>query len=90
MITRSGAGADLGRRSAMVRFPNRSCYGARIGSTIKPRTGTVVVALAAPVGTGLQRRTLLTVNGNLPAEEVTERISLAVDPIFDQVFDSLV
>jgi adenylate kinase len=37
-----------------------------------------------------RRRTLLTVNGNLPAEEVTERISLAVDPIFDQVFDSLV
>jgi len=37
-----------------------------------------------------RRRTLLTVNGNLPPEEVTERISLAVDPIFDQVFDSLV
>ncbi len=34
------------------------------------------------------RRTLLTVNGNLPPEEVTERISLAVDPIFDRYFDS--
>src|SRR4051812_49232296 len=37
-----------------------------------------------------RRRALLTVNGNLPPEEVTERITLAVDPIFDRVFDSLV
>jgi adenylate kinase len=37
-----------------------------------------------------RRRTLLTVNGNLPPEEVTERISLAVDPVFDEYFDSLV
>ena len=36
-----------------------------------------------------RRRTLLTVNGNLPAEEVTERITLAVDPIFDKYFDSV-
>ena len=36
------------------------------------------------------RRTLLTVNGNLPPEEVSERITLAVDPIFDKFFDSLV
>jgi len=35
------------------------------------------------------RRTLLTVNGNLPAEEVTERITLSVDPIFDKYFDSV-
>jgi adenylate kinase len=36
-----------------------------------------------------RRQTLLVVNGNLPPEEVTERITLAADPIFDQYFDSL-
>jgi len=35
------------------------------------------------------RRSLLTVNGNLPPEEVTERITLAVDPVFDQYFDNV-
>ncbi len=35
------------------------------------------------------RRTLLTVNGNLPPAEVTERITLAVDPVFDSYFDSV-
>jgi adenylate kinase len=35
------------------------------------------------------RRTLLTVNGNLPPEEVTERITLAVDPVFDHYFDNV-
>lgn len=35
------------------------------------------------------RRTLLTVNGHLPPEEVTERITLAVDPVFDRYFDGV-
>jgi len=35
------------------------------------------------------RRSLLTVNGDLPPEEVTERITLAVDPVFDQYFDNV-
>jgi adenylate kinase len=35
------------------------------------------------------RRTLVTVNGHLPPEEVTERIMLAADPIFDTYFDSV-
>jgi adenylate kinase len=35
------------------------------------------------------RRVLLTVNGHLPAEEVMERIVLAVDPVFDDYFDSV-
>jgi adenylate kinase len=35
------------------------------------------------------RRTLLTVNGNLPPEEVTERITLSVDPVFDEYFDNV-
>jgi adenylate kinase len=35
------------------------------------------------------RRVLLTVNGNLPPEEVTERIVLAVDPVFDDYFGSV-
>ena len=39
-----------------------------------------------PVIDFYKRRTLLTVNGNLPPEEVTERITLAVDPVFDEYF----
>ena len=35
------------------------------------------------------RRALVTVNGHLPPEEVTERIMLAADPIFDTYFDSV-
>jgi len=31
------------------------------------------------------RRTLLTVNGDLPPEQVTERITLAVDSVFDKL-----
>jgi adenylate kinase len=33
-----------------------------------------------------QRGTLQTVNGDLPPEEVAERISLAIDPVFDRYF----
>ena len=47
-----------------VRFPNRSCYGPRVGSTIKPTIGVVVVALAASVTTDVQRRTLLAVSAS--------------------------
>jgi len=35
------------------------------------------------------RRTLLSVNGDLPPEQVTERITLAVDPVFDKYFDRI-
>jgi adenylate kinase len=35
------------------------------------------------------RKALVTVNGHLPPEEVTERIMLAADPVFDTYFDSL-
>jgi adenylate kinase len=35
------------------------------------------------------RRSLITVNGHLPPEDVTERIMLAGDPVFDAHFDSL-
>jgi len=31
------------------------------------------------------RKSLITINGDLPAEDVTERITLAVDPLFDRV-----
>jgi adenylate kinase len=37
-----------------------------------------------------KRQMLVTVNGDLPPEAVTERITLAVDPVFDEYFDSLV
>jgi adenylate kinase len=33
-----------------------------------------------------QRGTLQTVNGDLPPDEVAERISLAIDPVFDRYF----
>jgi adenylate kinase len=36
-----------------------------------------------------ERRALRTINGNLPTDQVTERINLAIDPIFDTYFDSL-
>jgi adenylate kinase len=35
-----------------------------------------------------RRRTLFTVNGNLAPEAVTDRITLAVGPIFDEYFDN--
>jgi adenylate kinase len=35
-----------------------------------------------------QRGALQTVNGDLPADEVAERISLAIDPVFDRYFTS--
>jgi adenylate kinase len=35
------------------------------------------------------RRALITVNGHLPPDDVTERILLAADPILDTYFDSL-
>ncbi len=37
----------------------------------------------------MSRRALVTVNGHLPPEEVTERLMLAADPIFDTFFDSV-
>jgi adenylate kinase family enzyme len=33
-----------------------------------------------------QRGTLQTVNGDLAPDEVTERIHLAIDPVFDRYF----
>ncbi len=35
------------------------------------------------------RRALHTINGNLPTDQVTERINLAIDPIFEKYFSGL-
>lgn len=87
-----GANADS---SAASGSPGCTCGGALVlrpddDETVARERLAVYTRSTGPVIEFYKaRRALRTVNGNLPENEVTERINLAIDPLFDKYIDEL-